>query len=217
MFIGSKTPRVVTATVAVLDVPPQVLSRNVTYGTSFGDGKSCGATGGLKLFGTMVYILDVSVQGLWRVVTLCADRQMGPGKKDERTKEEAIRTHWSMDPVHANLHFYYKLARNLLDAHKNFKTGKAGKAINKRARSSSTTTESEEGSSNNSNPPKKKREEHKGRTAGSNKDFRHWPLSRPTYEPERGYGYPYQQHRQENSYGYDRRGPPTHDYGQHST
>ncbi len=88
---------------------------------------------------------------------------MGPGKKDERTKEEAIRTHWSMDPVHANLHSYYKLASNLLDAHKNFKTGKAGEvAINKRARSSSTTTESEEGSSNNSNPPKNKREEHKG-------------------------------------------------------
>jgi hypothetical protein len=48
--------------VAVLDVPPQVLSRNVTYGSSF--------------FGSMVYILDVSVQGLWRVVTFCADRQV---------------------------------------------------------------------------------------------------------------------------------------------
>ncbi len=33
---------------AVLDVPPQVLSRNVTYGSSFGDGKSRGATGGLN-------------------------------------------------------------------------------------------------------------------------------------------------------------------------
>ena len=47
---------------AVLDVPPQVLSRNVTYGGSF--------------FGSMVSILDVSVQGLWRVVTFCADRQV---------------------------------------------------------------------------------------------------------------------------------------------
>ncbi len=30
---------------AVLDVPPQVLSRNITFGSSFGDGKSRGATG----------------------------------------------------------------------------------------------------------------------------------------------------------------------------
>ena len=30
------------------DVPPQVLSRNVTYGRSFRDGKSRGATGGLN-------------------------------------------------------------------------------------------------------------------------------------------------------------------------
>jgi hypothetical protein len=34
--------------VAVLDVPPQVLLRNVTYGSSVGDGKSRGATGGLN-------------------------------------------------------------------------------------------------------------------------------------------------------------------------
>ena len=33
---------------AVLDVPPQVLSRNITYGRSFGDVKSRGATGGLN-------------------------------------------------------------------------------------------------------------------------------------------------------------------------
>ncbi len=38
------------------------LSRNLTYGSSF--------------FGSMVYILDVLVQGLWRVVTFCADRQV---------------------------------------------------------------------------------------------------------------------------------------------
>ena len=33
---------------AVLDVPPQGLSRNVKYGSSFGDGTSRGATGGLN-------------------------------------------------------------------------------------------------------------------------------------------------------------------------
>ena len=54
---------------AVLDVPPQVLLRNVTYGSSVGDGKSRGATGGLNSSGSMVYILDVSVQGLGSVVT----------------------------------------------------------------------------------------------------------------------------------------------------
>ncbi len=32
----------------VLDVPPQVLLRNVKYGSSVGDGKSRGATGGLN-------------------------------------------------------------------------------------------------------------------------------------------------------------------------
>jgi hypothetical protein len=46
--ISSGTPRVVTATVAAFDVPPQGLSRNVKYGSSFGDGKSRGATGGLN-------------------------------------------------------------------------------------------------------------------------------------------------------------------------
>ena len=34
--------------VAVFDVPPQGLSRNVKSGSSFSDGKSRGATGGLK-------------------------------------------------------------------------------------------------------------------------------------------------------------------------
>ena len=33
---------------AAFDVPPQALLRNVTYGSSFGDGKSSGATGGLN-------------------------------------------------------------------------------------------------------------------------------------------------------------------------
>ena len=46
--ISSGTPRVVTALVAVFDVPPQGLSRNVKYGSSFSNGKSRGATGGLN-------------------------------------------------------------------------------------------------------------------------------------------------------------------------
>jgi hypothetical protein len=46
---------------------------------------------------------------------------MGGDKKDDRSKEEAVRIHWSTDPVHANLHSYYKLASNLLDYHKNSK------------------------------------------------------------------------------------------------
>ena len=33
---------------AAFDVPPQGMSRNVKYGSSFSDGKSRGATGGLK-------------------------------------------------------------------------------------------------------------------------------------------------------------------------
>ncbi len=46
--ISSGTPHVVTAMVAVFDVPPHELSRNVKYGSSFSDGKSRGATGGLN-------------------------------------------------------------------------------------------------------------------------------------------------------------------------
>jgi hypothetical protein len=46
--ISSETTRVVTATVAAFDVPPQGLLRNVKYGSSFSDGKSRGATGGLN-------------------------------------------------------------------------------------------------------------------------------------------------------------------------
>jgi hypothetical protein len=34
---------VVTATVAAFDIPPQGLSRNIKYGSSFSDGKSRGA------------------------------------------------------------------------------------------------------------------------------------------------------------------------------
>jgi hypothetical protein len=36
-------------------------------------------------------------------------------KKDAKTKEEAVRTHWATDSVHETLHSYYKLASNLMD------------------------------------------------------------------------------------------------------
>jgi hypothetical protein len=70
-------------------------------------------------------------------------------------KEEAIRTHWSTDPVHApTCHTYYKLASNLMDYHKNFKAGKPEEASGpKRARSSSSTVEGEEWSTSSYNPP----------------------------------------------------------------
>jgi hypothetical protein len=50
---------------------------------------------------------------------------MGPGKKDAKTMEEAVRTHWATDPVHATLHSYYKLPSNLMDLQKNFREGKS--------------------------------------------------------------------------------------------
>jgi hypothetical protein len=126
---------------------------------------------------------------------------MGPGKKDEGMREEAIRTHWSMDPVHANLHTYYKLASNLLDHHKNHKSGKVEEVgINKRMRSHSSTTDGGEGSSDNNNPPKKKREDHRARTVGGNKEPRHWPLANPSYRQDRGYNFQKQRH--EDNYGH---------------
>ena len=45
IFFQISSETVITATVAAFDVPPQVLSRNVKYGTSFGSGQSCSATG----------------------------------------------------------------------------------------------------------------------------------------------------------------------------
>ncbi len=131
---------------------------------------------------------------------------MGPGKKDGKMKEEAIRTHWSTDPVHANLHTYYKLASNLMDFHKNFKVGKAEKAsVSKRPRSNSSITDGEEGSASSNNLLKRKKDDHKGRTSGSHKDFRHWPPAGPTYQQDRGYGYQqnlYEDRYGQNSYGH---------------
>ncbi len=53
-----------------------------------------------------------------RAILDTLELMMGGDKKDEKSKEEAVRIHWSTDPVHANLHSYYKLASNLLDYHK---------------------------------------------------------------------------------------------------
>jgi hypothetical protein len=46
--MSSGTPRVITATVALFDVSPQGLWRNVKYRSLFGDSKSRGATGGIN-------------------------------------------------------------------------------------------------------------------------------------------------------------------------
>jgi len=39
---------------------------------------------------------------------------IGKGEKDFAAKEEVINTCWSQDPVHANLHTYFKLASNTI-------------------------------------------------------------------------------------------------------
>ncbi len=99
---------------------------------------------------------------------------MGPGKKDERGKEETVRNHWSTYPVHACLHTYYKLASNLMDLHRNYKDGKGEEAPpSKRPRSYSSTTERGESHTSSYNPPKKKNEEGSGMTEGGHKECRH--------------------------------------------
>ncbi len=93
---------------------------------------------------------------------------MGGDKKDDKSKEEAVRIHWSTDPVHANLHSYYKLASNLLDYHKNFKAlSQEASAGPKRARSSSSNSDGAEDAASGMNPAKKKREDHKGKASGT--------------------------------------------------
>ncbi len=42
---------------------------------------------------------------------------MGNSPKDLQAKEDTIRSCWSSDPVHANLHTYFKLAGNFIDYH----------------------------------------------------------------------------------------------------
>ncbi len=88
---------------------------------------------------------------------------MGGDKKDDKSKEEAVRIHWSPDPVHANLRSYYKLASNILDYHKNFKSPSQEAAAGpKRARSSSSNADDVEDAGSGTNPAKKKREDNKG-------------------------------------------------------
>jgi hypothetical protein len=62
--------------VAVFDVHPQGLSRNVKYGSSFSDGKSRGATGGLNSSEAWFIYLTFWYKGLERVVTFCAERRI---------------------------------------------------------------------------------------------------------------------------------------------
>jgi hypothetical protein len=141
---------------------------------------------------------------------------MGSDKKDDRSKEEAVRVHWSTDPVHANLHSYYKLASNLLDLHKNFKpSSQAAEAGPKRGRSVSTSNVDSSDESNNSmNPPKKRREENRGKhsgNSGSYREPRHWQpagtagsASVPSYHER---GQQYQPNRYEDRYSH------SHNYG----
>jgi hypothetical protein len=116
---------------------------------------------------------------------------MGPGKEDAKTKEEAVRTHWAMDPVHATLHSYYKLASNLMDYHKNFREGKNEVSTTAmRPRKNYATTEGEPETSGSTNPSKKRREETKEMEAGSHRDTRHWPPSGPHHhQQDRGFGF----------------------------
>ncbi len=130
---------------------------------------------------------------------------MGGDKKDDRSKEEAVRVHWSTDPVHANLHSYYKLASNILDYHKNFKPpSQEASAGPKRARSSSSNVDSPEETGGSMNPAKKKREDNRGKASGNYRETRHWPpastASASAYQ-ERGYHY--QQNRYEDRYSHN--------------
>jgi hypothetical protein len=135
---------------------------------------------------------------------------MGGDKKDDRSKEEAVRVHWSTDPVHANLHSYYKLASNLLDYHKNFNplSQEAG-AGPKRVRSSSSNVDSSEDTNGSMNPAKKRREETRGKASGNYRETRHWPpantASTSTYQ-ERGHHYQQNRYEDRYSHSYGHRG-----------
>ncbi len=93
---------------------------------------------------------------------------MGSDRKDDKSKEEAVRIHWSTDPVHANLHSYYKLSSNLLDYHKNFKSPSQEAAAGpKRARSSSSNADGAEDAGSGTNPmPRRGERTAKARRAG---------------------------------------------------
>jgi hypothetical protein len=139
--------------------------------------------------------------GSWTVDTL--ELMMGGDKKDDKSKEEAVRIHWSTDPVHANLHSYYKLASNLLDYQKYFKSPSQEAAAGpKRARSSSSNADGAEDAGSGMNPAKKKREDNKGKASGSYRDTRHWlPASPASAYQDRGH--PYHQNRYEDRYSHN--------------
>ncbi len=60
-------------------------------------------------------IRDSLTKGIPSAVTLdTLEVLIGKGEKNFATKEEAINTCWSQDPVHANLHTYFKLASNTI-------------------------------------------------------------------------------------------------------
>ncbi len=64
---------------------------------------------------------------------------MGNSSKDMQAKEDTIRSCWSGDPVHANLHTYFKLASNFIDYHNRLKTDREPFSRSKRARADSET------------------------------------------------------------------------------
>ncbi len=116
---------------------------------------------------------------------------MGPSKKDEKTKEEAVRTHWATDPVHATLHSYYKLASNLLDYHKTFKKGKnEGAATAKRPRKNSASTEGVPAIpvATLTQPSRGEKKPKRG-GGGSHRDTRHWPPGPHHHQQDRGFGF----------------------------
>jgi hypothetical protein len=135
----------------------------------------------------------------------------GGDKKDDRSKEEAVRVHWSTDPVHANLHSYYKLASNLLDFHKNFKPPSQGaEAGPKRVRSiSSSNVDNSEDTNGSMNPAKKRREETRGKASGNYRETRHWQpaisASTSAYH-ERGHQYQHNRYEDRYSHSYGHRG-----------
>jgi hypothetical protein len=63
---------------------------------------------------------------------------MGNSSKDMQAKD-TIRSCWSGDPVHANLHTYFKLAGNFIDYHSRLKTDRKPSSRSKRARADSET------------------------------------------------------------------------------
>jgi hypothetical protein len=136
---------------------------------------------------------------------------MGGDKKDERSKEEAVRVHWSTDPVHVNVNSYYKLASNLLDFHKNFKPpSQVAEAGPKRVRSiSSSNVDSPEDTNSSMNPVKKRREETRGKSSRNYRESCHWlPAGSASTSSYHERGHQYQQNRYDDRF--------SHSYGHRS-